>query len=143
MLSGFFDRILVVKTSAAMLSSERLQISITTSFKQLPQINIDSIHVFTFTFTHAFQLFRHFHSPAFQAESKHTLPAEGEVIYWLLKTTTTHTQSHTHQLTPPQPPQKKPTNSEKQQTQCQNTTDRKKEDRVLKRVRRGERGLQN
>lgn len=42
-----------------------LYISMTTHLKQLPQINIDSIHVFTFTSTHTFQLFRHFHRPAF------------------------------------------------------------------------------
>lgn len=99
----------VAKTSGATLSSGGLHIS-TTSFKQLPQINIDSIHVFTFnthTHTHTFQLFSHFHRPAFQAESKHTLPAErGSHLLVPLKKNNTHThtqaRSRTHQNdTPP------------------------------------------
>lgn len=72
-----------------------------------------SIHIITFTmrnwgghtFTHTFQLFRHFHRRAFQGESKHTLPAERGSNPWSL--TTTSTLSETGHITPPQTPQHK------------------------------------
>lgn len=120
------------KTSGATLSSGGLHIS-TTSFKQLPQINIDSIHVFTFhTHTHTHSnysaTFTGLHSK--QRTNTHSLQ-RGEVICWfpLKKNTThTHTQSRTHQNdTPHKLPLNPNTHTKKARTESVPEYDRQKE----------------